>query len=166
MKTHYLKTITLTVLSIGALAACGPAPSQAETPAQIWHELVVCARTHGYPTLPDPSIDSQGQAHFPRNISSASQATQQACQSIYNRLPASVRNSSAPVDIAMEIKFAQCMRTQGLTDWPDPNANGDFPLPPDLNAGQKSGPIWDRVKTAWDACKAFNPSGGISVTHG
>jgi hypothetical protein len=94
-----------------------------------------------------------------------SQATQQACQSIYNRLPASVRNTGAP-DIQMGIKFAQCMRQHGLADWPDPNANGDYPLPADLQAPSKSGPIWTRIKTAWDQCNAFNPSGHISVANG
>lgn len=167
MKLSSLPALTFALISIGAAVACGqPAPAQAETTAQIWHELVACARAHGDPTLPDPVIDSQGHAAFPPGTQAPSAATQQACQSIYNRLPASARND-APVDIQMEIKFAQCMRQHGLTDWPDPDSNGDFPLPPDLRAiKSKSGPGWDRIKVAWDACKAFNPSGGVSVGRG
>jgi hypothetical protein len=166
MKFTSLPAITFAVISIGVLAACGlPSPAQSETPAQIWHELVACARAHGDPTLPDPVIDSQGRAKFPPGTQMPSADTQRACQSIYNRLPAAAR-TDAPVDIQMEIKFAQCMRQQGLTDWPDPNANGDFPLPPDLRPNSKSGPVWDRIKAAWDACKAFNPSGSISVSQG
>ena len=158
--------IPLTVISIGALAACGQAAQpQAETLAQIWHELVACARSHGMPNMPDPSIDSQGQAHFPAGTAKPSQATQQACQSIYNRLPASVRTNASAPDIQMGIKFAQCMRSHGLTDWPDPNADGSYPLPPDLQAQSKSGPLWDRIKTAWDACRTFDPSGSISVSQ-
>jgi hypothetical protein len=161
----HLLTATFVALSIGTVAACGlGSQAQAETPAQIWHELVACARANGDPSMPDPTIDSQGQAHFPPGTPMPSQATQQACQSIYNRLPASVRNSAAP-DIQMEIKFAQCMRQHGLSDWPDPNANGDYPLPADLQATEKSGPLWDRIKAGWDACKAFNPSGHISVSN-
>jgi hypothetical protein len=165
MNIHLTPTI-LVAVSIGALAACGPASqAQAETPAQIWHELVACARAHGDPSLPDPTIDSQGRATFPPGTPKPSQATMQACQSIFNRLPASVRDSGAP-DIQMEIKFAQCMRQHGLSDWPDPNANGDYPLPPDLQTTEKSGPLWGRIKAGWDACKAFNPSGSISVSRG
>ena len=156
--------IPLTAISIGALAACGPTQARSETPAQIWHQLVACARAHGMPNLPDPTINSEGQATFPSGAPDPPAATRQACQSIYNRLPASVRTSAAP-DIAMEIKFAQCMRAYGLTDWPDPNANGDYPLPADLRPAAKTGPVWSRVKTAWDACRAFNPSGGISVSR-
>ena len=66
MNLTHLPTFALGMVSIGALVACGlPAPAQSETPAQIWHELVVCARTHGDPTLPDPTVDSNGQATWP-----------------------------------------------------------------------------------------------------
>lgn len=159
--------IPLTAISIGALVGCGPAQTQSETPTQIWHELVACARAHGMPNLPDPTINSEGKAQFPPGTPDPPAATRQACQSIYNRLPAAVRTSAAP-DIAMEIKFALCMRVHGLADWPDPDANGDYPLPPDLAPMEKAGPQWDRIKTAWDGCRAFNPSGHISVnrTHG
>jgi hypothetical protein len=164
MKFTSLSTIAFALLSIVAVVACGqPAQTQSETPAQIWHELVACARAHGDPTMPDPVIDSQGRAKFPPGTQAPSAATQQACQSIYNRLPAAAR-TDAPVDIQMEIKFAQCMRQQGLTDWPDPDASGAYPLPPDLIT-EKSGPVWDRIKAAWDACKAFNPSGSLNVSH-
>lgn len=159
--------ITGAVVAVGLVAACGPGPqAQSESPAQIWHELVACARAHGDPTLPDPVIDSQGRAKFPPGTPAPPVATQQACQSIYNRLPASVRNSSNAPDIQMELKFAACMRQHGLTDWPDPDANGDYPLPPDLITNSKSGPVWDRIKAGWDACRAYNPSGSISVSHG
>jgi hypothetical protein len=65
----------------------------------------------------------------------------------------------------MLTRFAQCMREHGLTDWPDPDANGDFPLPPDLMTNSKSGPVWERIKAAWDACAQYNPSGSISVSR-
>jgi hypothetical protein len=166
MKLQLLPAPVLTAVSLIALAACGPAaPAQSETPAQIWHELVACARAHGDPTLPDPVIDSQGRARFPSGTQPPSQDTQQACQSIYNRLPPSVRNGSNVPDIQMEIKFAQCMRLHGLPDWPDPDANGDYPLPPDLITTGKFGPVWDRTKAGWDACRAYNPTGRISVSH-
>ena len=158
--------ITVTIVSLGILAGCGtPGQAQPETPSQIWHELVACARTHGDPGLPDPTIDDQGQAHFPPGTARPPAATLQACQSIYNRLPASVRGGGAP-DIHLAIQFAQCMRAHGLTDWPDPNPDGSYPLPPDLQASMKSGPLWDRIKSGWDACRAFNPSGRISASHG
>jgi hypothetical protein len=166
MNLTHLPTIALGVVTIGALVACGqPATrAQSETPAQIWHELVVCARAHGDPSFPDPVVDGNGQATFPPGTQKPSDATIAACQSIYNRLPASVRGGGAP-DIATEIKFAQCMRAHGLTDWPDPQADGSFRLPSDLQTTSKSGPVWDRIKAGWDACAQFNPSNSINVSR-
>ena len=165
MNITNLPKLTIGVIAIGALVACGQPPAgQSETPAQVWHELVVCARTHGDPMLPDPTVDSQGMAHWPPGTPEPSTDTIAACQSIYNRLPASVRNGGAP-DIQTAIKFAQCMRAHGLTDWPDPQPDGFYRLPPDLQSNSKSGPVWDRIKAGWDACAQYNPSGHISVTQ-
>jgi hypothetical protein len=164
MNRTILRSTTAGLLVLAVLA-CGPAPAAtSESPAQIWHELVTCARAHGDPTFPDPVIDSQGRAKFPPGTQPPSQATQQACRSIYDRLPATAR-ASGPPDIQMEIKFSSCMRAHGLPDWPDPDATGNYPLPPDLITTGKTGPVWDRIKAGWDACKAFNPSGSISVGH-
>lgn len=165
MNFTHLSAIALGVVTMGALVACGqPSPARAETPAQLWHELVVCARAHGDPTFPDPTVDSQGQATFPPGTQKPPAATIAACQSIYDRLPASVRGGGAP-DIQMEIKFAQCMRAHGLNDWPDPQADGSYRLPPNLQTTSKSGPVWDRERAGWDACAQFNPSGQINVSQ-
>ena len=163
------RTTIITTFGVLALTACGQnaAQSQAETPAQIVHELVQCARTHGDPSLPDPVIDSRGRVTFPPGTPDIPPATKQACQSIADRLPASMRGDHpSAADIQMEIRFAQCMRTHGLPDWPDPDANGNYPLPPDLRTTTKSGPVWDRIHAGWDACRAFNTSGHISVSQG
>jgi hypothetical protein len=166
MKLSIPPATAVGLIALVLISACGQGqPASSETPSQIWHELVACARSHGDPSLPDPVIDSQGRAKFPPGTQPPSQATMQACQSIYNRLPAAARSSGpSSADIQMEIKFAQCMRSHGLSDWPDPDANGAYPLPPDLIT-QKTGPVWERIKAAWDACKAFNPSGSINVSH-
>jgi hypothetical protein len=166
MNIHPIPAIAVGMFTIGALVACGQPAAQAhaETPAQIWHEVVVCIRAHGDPTFPDPTVDSQGQGHFPAGTEKPPAATIAACQSIYDRLPASVRGGGAP-DIQMEIKFSQCMRAHGLTDWPDPQADGSYRLPADLQAKSKSGPVWDRIKAGWDACAQFNPSGQVNVSR-
>jgi len=162
--THF-PAIALGMVTIGALAACGqPTRAQSETPAQIWHELAVCARAHGDPSFPDPTVDAQGQATFPPGTQKPSAATIAACQSIYNRLPASVRGGGAP-GIQMGIKFAQCMRAHGMPDWPDPQADGSYRLPPDLIATSKSGPVWEKIQAGWDACARFNPSHSINVSR-
>src|SRR5205807_10139311 len=55
MNLTHTPAIALGMVIICALAACGqPTQAQSETPAQIWHELAVCARAHGDPSFPDP----------------------------------------------------------------------------------------------------------------
>jgi hypothetical protein len=60
--------------------------------------------------------------------------------------------SSANVEQA--VKFAQCMRQNGVTNFPDPQKNGKFMIPaggPDRNSPQ--------VKKAQQACKSLQPPG-------
>src|SRR5262245_2234838 len=94
------------VLLLAGLAGCASPSGSAATTGQqeaaaVWHQLVQCARTHGMPNLPDPQIDSNGQAHFPSDTPDPPQTVRQACQSIYDRLPASARGDTErpPTDI-------------------------------------------------------------------
>jgi hypothetical protein len=153
------------------LAACGGgqqprATSQRDQAAAVWHRLVQCARQNGVPDLPDPTIDDHGQAHFPGGLPSPPPSVTQACQAIYDQLPAQVRNGSGqpPPDVAALRKFAQCMRDQGISDWPDPDPNGDFHVPPSLAGNLKQGPRWPQISAAWNGpCSRYDPTGHISV---
>jgi hypothetical protein len=153
-----------------ACAACGAggatSPSLHDQAAPVWHRLVQCARQNGMPDLPDPSIDDQGGAHFPGGEPSPPPSVIQACQAIFDQLPARVRGgSSEPTpDVTSLGRFAQCMRDHGITDWPDPDANGDFHFPPSFGGNMKQSPRWPQIQAAWNgACKRFNPSGHIST---
>jgi len=124
MKLNHLAAIPLTPMSIVVFAACEPSANAVGTPGQIWHELVQCARTHGSPNLPTRPSTARV-ATFPRRHTTPSDATRQACQSIYNASRPPPLHGLAP-DIAMEIKFAAVSADPRLSDWPDPDANGDF----------------------------------------
>lgn len=53
------------------------------------------------------------------------------------------------------VKFAECMRGEGVRDFPDPNAQNDFEY------GVSVGPlVWARAVAA---CKALQPPGTLSV---
>ena len=171
-----LSTIRVSLVAgvgLGLLAACVPG-QQAQThttslrdqAAPVWHRLVLCARQNGMPDLPDPTIDDRGQAQFPGGVPKPPAQVQQACQSIYDQLPAQVRGgTSGPTPNVNQLRqFAQCMRRQGITDWPDPNANGDFPLPPSLQGNLKQGPRWPQIQAAWNGpCAKYNPTGHIGA---
>jgi hypothetical protein len=121
------------VLLLAGLAGCSaPGGSQAATTTTtgqqdvvaVWRQLVACARANGMPNLPDPQIDSNGQAHFPSGTPDPPQSARRACQSIYDRLPASARGDTErpPADIQALLRFARCMREHGMADFPDPKA--------------------------------------------
>jgi hypothetical protein len=141
-----MRRFIVAVLLVAALAGCSArAGSQAAATtttapdaAAIWREVVQCLRDNGMPNLPDPRIDGDGQAHFPGgDPGDPPPQARRACEPIFNRLPASVREdggetsgdaSRPPADIPALLRFARCMREQGMPDWPDPKADGTFPL--------------------------------------
>jgi hypothetical protein len=90
-----------------------------------------CMRSHGVPGFPDPTVQN-GSVGFnitPAdgvNSSSAQyQTARQACQSLRGGGTSnSGANSSA--NLAQALKFAQCMRSHGVPDFPDPNKDGGF----------------------------------------
>jgi hypothetical protein len=158
---------------LALLAACGPGqPAPAQTSlhdqaAPTWHRFVQCARQNGVPDLPEPTIDDQGQPQFPNgDPPPLPDSVRQACLAIYDQLPAQIRNGTggATPNVAQLRQFAQCMRQHGITDWPDPDSNGNFPMPPSLSGDIKRSPRAPQIFAAKDGpCKRYNPTGGISV---
>jgi hypothetical protein len=52
------------------------------------------------------------------------------------------------------VKFAECVRENGVSDFPDPNAKGDFEYGVSVSPA-----VW---KKAVDACKELQPPGALS----
>lgn len=150
-----------------ALTACSAAPSHPSGAGPAPREngasadantaaIVACYRAHGDPSFPDPVYDTgDGRWHFGTSPGTAPASTQQECQHLF---PAS--NPTPPVPQAQFqklVQLAQCIRRHGVADWPDPNPQGEFSIPPALM--QKS-PAQER---AFNDCQQYTPSGGINV---
>jgi hypothetical protein len=93
--------------------------------------VVRCIRANGAPNLPDPQIDADdGQPYFPAGTPSPPERALRACQPIVDRLPPAARGEETRplADIPALVRFARCMRDHGLTDFPDPGADGTFRL--------------------------------------
>ena len=58
-------------------------------------------------------------------------------------------------DRAKAVKFAECMRENGVSDFPDPNARNQFEYGVSVTAA-----VWDKATTA---CKNLQPSGTLSA---
>jgi len=140
-------------------SAGGTATARAEstsTPDDVTMAIVTCYRTHGDPSFPDPVYDpGDGRWHFAVSPGSAPASTQQACQHLFPSV-----NVSPPVPQAQFqrlVQVAQCLRTHGVPNWPDPDPDGSFPLPPSL---MTKTPAYVRAARA---CARLMPSGGLDV---
>jgi hypothetical protein len=115
----------------------GPAHVSGSTTSGSNVAYSACMRSHGVPNYPDP--DSSGQlpkpaAHHLGVSSTQLQATQQACQHVLPNTgraidAASVQQCMQADDcpralvqqvLTEERSFAQCMRSRGIPNWPDP----------------------------------------------
>ena len=161
----HARALVTAAAALGLLACGGPqthAPTAARSAAtSAWHPFVQCVRDHGVPNMPEPTIDDRGRASFPSTAPRVPDPVVQQCGPILDSLPP---QPAARVDVAMRTRFAQCMRQQGITDFPDPDQQGRFVLPPSLDQGGtlKSSPRWPQIQAAMDGpCRQYNPSGHI-----
>lgn len=166
-----LLVIVLAGLAVG-VAACGGGPSGSNSSATTNAagssggsssggstnnaQLVFaeCMRSHGVTNYPDPT-SSGGAVHFGGSTginpnSATFQAASQACakyQSGGNAAP-SQGGSSDPL-----LKFAICMRSHGITDFPDPTSAGLI-LPRSMDTQSPT------FEAAGSACQKLLPGGG------
>jgi hypothetical protein len=156
------------VLLLAGLAGCSTSGGSAgattttsgqQAAAAVWRELVRCARANGMPNLPDPQIDSNGRANFPNGTPEPPASVRRACQSIYDRLPASARGDEQrpPADPQALLRYARCMREHGVTDFPDPDAQGNFRAPTGATNVNPNNPTFQR---ALQACRQLDPNKG------
>jgi hypothetical protein len=135
--------------------------SRAQTQATL-RELTQCVRQHGVPNFPDLTIDQRGKLQVPPGTRKPPESTMKACQSIASRLPAEGRaQPPTAAEMAKLRELSRCIRQHGLADWPDPDANGAFALPPRLRQGGK--PL---MRTQFQACRQYFPADGIQTAEG
>lgn len=133
----------------------------------IGREAAQCIREHGVPNFPDPVV-SAGQLTVPGFDEGAAppgaDAAVAACRSIVERLPPSAlgegEDRPGPEDVTQLIKFAQCIREHGIPDWPDPKADGSFPIIGTPLEREGKSP---RMQRATEACQQYW-NGGISAS--
>jgi hypothetical protein len=163
--------LALAACSTGGRAHAGAAPSPTGmSDAQLQplvNDLVRCVRQNGAPGMPDLPVRN-GHIVLP-NENTVDEATKrnidaarQACQSVENRIPPSVlekagdqnqnRQGPTAADVPKLRQYAKCMRDNGIPDWPDPKADGSFPLANTPIAREGKSP---RIITAMQACDKY-----------
>jgi hypothetical protein len=128
-RTLALRTAAAFIVAVGPAlltAACSGSPS---SPGSGGSQSAVaysrCMRSHGVPNFPDPTSNGtvpKGTAQQLGVSDSGYQAAQTACAHL---LPNSGGVSQAVIQRAMDgmRSFAQCMRSHGVWNWPDPTTD-------------------------------------------
>lgn len=112
-----------------ALAATPPAAAQQPDPDMQERMIAYsqCIRDNGYAEFPDP--DANGRLQFQLESPAAAprfQAAQEACKDLSPFGFAS--GPPSPEEMEQLVQFAQCVRDNGVAEFPDPNSEGVFSL--------------------------------------
>jgi len=168
MNTHppaWRRRFMIAAALLGALTlltACGSSSSNGGTApaagktraADQARRYAQCIRDNGVPDFPDPDANGQfrGQAHELQGDPKF-QAALQACRAL---APGGTheQNRGTPAFVEQARKFAQCIRDNGVPDFPDPGADGTF-----RGAGHElqGDP---RFQAAYQTCQSKLPGGG------
>ena len=122
-------------------------------------KLAECMRAHGVPSFPDPNASGviQGNSSSLNPQSPAFSAAMQHCHSLIGGGRALSPQQQQQAD-AQALKYSACMRSHGVTDFPDPQISGGHialrihaPAGGDLDPGS---PIFQHAQ---QACQADMP---------
>lgn len=155
--------------SAAMVAGCGSSPSptpaqSASNPGAQAFAYARCMRSHGVADFPDPKVTtSPGQGAVgirmavPASIgnSPAYKTANQACQHILPGPSSGQQDTGGPSKQVL-LAFAQCLRSHGISGFPDPNAQGQLPAQTIAAAGVNI--HTPRFLAAGKAC--------VGVTHG
>jgi hypothetical protein len=111
-----------------------------------------CMRAQGIAWYPDPQANGDMVASEPPGDDHQKlQAAEQACRK-YN--PINDANPVSSEDLAKLRKMSQCIRDQGIANYPDPETNGAV----NLNKSSGISPDDPSFKKALNVCKKYGPA--------
>jgi len=164
-----IPTFIVAATAVAVLATgCGggsPPPTSSARPDSATTDLAgdavafaACVRSHGLSSYPDPQVSQSG-GHgqitiSPGGLDPTSPAFKSATRACGHLLPDGGSPSSAisPQEQAQDLRFASCMRTHGVLNFPEPDHDGVFTLPSGVD---QQAPQFQR---ATKACANVEPS--------
>lgn len=148
-------------------AACGSMPTQSRSSssasssaASVYTQALAyaaCIRNHGVPSWPDPNSDGSFDKSqiTPQQLGATSArigAAQTACADLQPNYASGGPTQAEVQQVrAQALRFSQCMRSHGISGFPDPDSNGGLRIPDSVEQTPGYG-------TALDACKPFPPA--------
>lgn len=123
-----------------------------------------CVRKHGVPNFPDSAIKTSSSGGvsvgIPSNLGVSSaqlQAAMSACKSLLPK-SASSGGSSSNSNTQAVLKFAQCMRSNGVPNFPEPNSSGQVLIQGGSNGVNQNSPAYQKASTT---CQHLLPAGSV-----
>jgi hypothetical protein len=156
----------MAAIAMLATACGGGSAGSAGGPGQSNFQVAIgyanCMRSHGAPNWPDPN--SQGQFVKTKTNTADFQAPASAYKACLHLLPNGGQLTAAQQQIIspLMLKFADCMRSHGITNFPDPtvNAKGVTVDPHGLNMSSA------QFHAAQQACRKYLTEAGKYMPPG
>jgi hypothetical protein len=105
-----------------------------------------CMRDNGYAEFPDPTPDGGLRFLIEPGTAPRFHEAAAACRHL---APEGMRDEGiAPENLEALVKLSQCVRENGVPDFPDPDSEGRFDL-----RGISAGPGDPRIDAAMEACR-------------
>jgi hypothetical protein len=155
-------------------------------PTQLLDEWASCMRSHGTPGVADPTIDANGVIHITLPATGAGPGVVKTgsgggpgggpCGAYLTAASTALRGGQPlqKPDPAKLLKYSECMRANGVPDFPDPSAGGGLSIR--VSAGSDLDPNNPTFKNASKLCAKKTgvpglgggppPRGGIEETSG
>ncbi|MFD0585225.1 hypothetical protein [Dactylosporangium darangshiense] len=160
---HLRMLIAVAVLVLAGCSGTGNQPSPSPDPGGASDAAPLlaaarCMRANGYPDYPDP-VQQDGRWVFPLRADAPTPPA--ACESLFDqgKQGGERRNAVTPADMVKLRQWADCIRTHGVPDWPDPDSEGTFQAPAAINPSGDD-PVFG---PAYRACERYVPAGGIDI---
>jgi hypothetical protein len=116
-----------------------------------------CMRENGVPDFKDPDTDDNGDLRLELPRGADKTKVDAAMDKCKQYLPNGGQPMKAnPEQLAQQRQLAQCMRDNGVSNFPDPDADGRIKI----NGGSEINPDDPKFKAAQKACEKFAPAGG------
>jgi hypothetical protein len=130
--------IATAALALLAAACGGASPSSTasgDSPSAV--AFSSCMRSHGVPNFPDPDSSGGIPKETPQQLGVSGSRYQSATQPCGHLLPGGGSSGRTQADVQQwwrgMLSFAHCMRSHGVSNWPDPTPYPPYPNEPTFN---------------------------------
>lgn len=156
-----------TSLSSGQSGSSGPAGGRAQSIFSIPGgngadalKFAECMRSHGVTNFPDPNAQGGIQATGLNPGSATFQGATNSCRHLLPNggVPTPAEQAKA---LSQALKFSECMRSHGITDFPDPQSQpgGGISISIHSTAGSDLNPNGPKFQSAQTACQYLRTGG-------